>query len=176
MKKLFSKVVEKPIEGKWFEVKPKEINQKLFKKKKRDESQEQTRRLILYAFEEMDKYPEKYGKNFKTLIPKKDWESKTTEELEELACELGDHNADIVEQALEWAQRIANGESWKSICNKYDTCSFPRIITFGNIKVRVGGGPKKVIDYDVSVPATNLGHYAEKCDKFVGVPLVISYK
>ena len=106
-------VAQVPTDDQWFEVNPRAINQSLFQKKRKDERQEKTRKLILEAFAEVKSSPEKYGKKFKTMMPKKTWTSKTVEELKQLACKLGDHNADWVEQALEWAQRICNGESWE---------------------------------------------------------------
>ena len=114
-------VAKVPTEDQWFEVNPQAINQGLFQKKRKDERQEETRKLILEAFAEVNSSPEKYGRKFKTMMPNTTWISKTVGELKELACELGDHNADWVEQALEWAQRICNGESWETVCNNVDT-------------------------------------------------------
>lgn len=107
-----AKLVQVPIEGKWFEIKPQSIDQNLFQNKRENGRQEKTRRLILEAFDEVKNRPAQYGKKFKTMMPKKTWTVKTVAELNRLACKLGDHNADWVEQALEWAQRICNGESW----------------------------------------------------------------
>lgn len=67
-----TKVAQKPTEDAWFEVKPQTIDQELFKKKREDKWQEATRQLILEAFAEMKDNPEKYGKNFKTMMPKKE--------------------------------------------------------------------------------------------------------
>ena len=134
------KVVQVPTEDKWFEVNPQDINQSLFQKKRKDERQEKTRRLILEAFAEVKSNPEKYGKKFKTTMPKKTWSAKTVVELKQLACELGDHNADWVEQALEWAQRICNGESWKAVCNNADTANWYRLVVWKNGYHRLVGG------------------------------------
>ena len=135
-----AKVAQKPTEDEWFEVKPQAIDQKLFRKKRENKKQENTRKLILEAFVEMKANPEKYGKNFKTMMPKKTWLSKTVAELKEMACKLGDHNADWVEQALEWAQRIANGESWETICNDKDTANWYRLVVWKNGYTRLIGG------------------------------------
>ena len=135
-----TKVAQKWAEDEWFEVKPHAIDQKLFEKKRKDTMQENTRQLILKAFEKMKANPEKYGKNFKTLMPKREWKVKTVMELKEMARDFGDHNADWVEQALEWAQRIANGESWKSICNDDDTANWFRLVVWKNGYARLVGG------------------------------------
>lgn len=135
-----AKVAQKPTEDVWFEVKPQTIDQKLFEKKRKDNRQEATRQLILEAFAKMKYNPEKYGKNFKTMMPKKTWSSKTVAQLKAMACELGDHNADWVEQALEWAQRIANGEGWETICNDADTANWYRLVVWKNGDARLIGG------------------------------------
>ena len=41
--------------------------------------------------------------------------------------------ADWVEQAFEWAQRISNGESWKTICNDADTAKLINADAVGNL-------------------------------------------
>ena len=69
-KAMTAKVAQKPTEDEWFEVKPYTIDQQLFKKKRKDEQQEATRQLILKAFAEMKNDSEKYGINFRTMIPK----------------------------------------------------------------------------------------------------------
>lgn len=121
----------KPMEGEWFEVKPQSIDQNLFKEERKDWQQEKARQYILKAFNEMKANPNQYGRNFKTMFPKKEWESgkgiipiiARAEEVEE-GTQLGCW----VEQSLEWAQRIANGESWESLCNDKDTASYFRLV------------------------------------------------
>lgn len=122
---------KEPIEGKSFEVNPHDIPHKLFYEAREDRRQEYTRQLILKAFEEVKKNHKRYGR-FKTMIPKKTWPSKTGEELKILAEQMGGHMANWVEQSLEWAQRIANGESWESICNAKDRISCSRLIIWKN--------------------------------------------
>lgn len=143
-----------PTEDKWFEVNPQTIDQSIFQKERKNARQEKTRRLILEAFAEVKNSPEKYGKKFKTMIPKKSWKSKTVEELKQLACELGGHNADWVEQALEWAQRICNGESWEAICNKADTANWYRMIIWKNGYARLVGGSRYL---SIDCPASDVG-------------------
>ena len=65
-----------PTEGQWFEVDPLGINQELFLRKRKDERQEMMRRRILEAFDELQRNPEKYGRKFKTMMPKKTWKFK----------------------------------------------------------------------------------------------------
>lgn len=137
--------------------------------------QEKTRKLILEAFDEVKANPEKYGKPFKTLRPKMTWSWKTGEELKELASSLGDHIADWVEQALEWAQRIQNGETWQDICNKPEYYEWYRAVVWKNGYIRCIGGS----EFDrVYVAASAVGVY--NCYNngmyYDMVPLVVSYK
>ena len=138
-------LVKTPTEGEWFEVNPQAINQSLFQKERIDENQEKTRQLILEAFEEVKKAPEKYGQ-FKTMMPKKEWSSATIAELQEYAKRIGDNMADWVEQAMEWAQCIANGESWENVCNVPDVANWYRLIIWkdGHTK-KVGGSLNKLL-------------------------------
>lgn len=169
-----AKVAKVPTEGQWFEITPQSIDQDLFKEKKEDSKQEATRELILEAFEEMKNNPKKYGKKFKTMMPKKDWPSKTVAELKAMACELGDHNADWVEQALEWAQRIANGEGWKTICNDADTANLYRLVVWKNGYDRFVGGS---VDRSNDDPASVVHYYYCTNNRSLdfAVPLVVDY-
>lgn len=168
---------QKPTEGEWFEVKPQDINQKLFRRKRKNEEQERVRKIIIEAFVEMKENPEEYGRSFKTMMPEKTWDSKTVFELKKMACQLGDHNANWVEQALEWAQRIANGESWEAICNDVDTANWYRLVVwkYGYTR-RVGGSSVvggKYIFYTAScVHDNNLDDYDHPYNT---VPLVVLY-
>ena len=133
--------IRRPTEGVPFEVNPRVIDQKFFQEKRKDVDQEKTRRLILEAFAKMDENPERHGKPFKTLIPEKLRRQKDVEDLMNyFPKKLGGHVADWVEQALEWAQRIANGESWKDVCNKADTALCFRLIVWKNGSIRLVGG------------------------------------
>ena len=167
-------VCDRPEEGKWFEVNPEAINQELFQAKRDDWFQEQTRQLILEAFTEMKNYPEKYGRSFKTMMPEKTWRSKTVAELKELARRLGDHNADWVEQALEWAQRIHNGESWEDVCNEPDTANWYRLVVWQDGYARLIGGSIKV---DANSPASDVSSsiYVSGSRLKYTVPLVVLY-
>lgn len=171
-----SKVEQKPSEGEWFEVKPQDIDQKLFKKKRSDNNrQEATRQLILEAFAKMKNNPEKYGKNFETMMPQNTWSSKTVAQLKEMASNLGDHNANWVEQALEWAQRIANGESWEAICNDKDTANWYRLVVWKNGYARRVGGS---VCFSSNEPASDVGFgdYDDGCILGCTVPLVVLYE
>jgi len=136
----YSNKVEKPTEGKWFQVNPKDINRALFENERLDKVQEWTRKIILEAFIEVDNNP-KYRKPFGTYFPKKTWVSvRDAEELCKIAKGIGDDTTDWVEQALEWAQRINNGESWQAVCNKVDNANCYRMIIWKKgVKCFVGG-------------------------------------
>ncbi len=171
-----AKVAQVPTEDQWFEVNPQTINQSLFKKKRKDERQERTRKLILEAFAEVDKHPEKYASAFYTLMPEKKWNGyKTVAELNAYANDLDGQMADWVEQALEWAQRLFNGESWETICNNADTANWYRLVVWKNGYARLVGGSRNsyvdnpasdVFDYDY-------GSFNCICDT---VPLVVLYE
>lgn len=123
----------------WFKVNPQDIDQSLFQKERKDELQEKTRKLILEAFAEVKSKPEKYGGEFKTTIPKNFL--KGFLEINNMICKLGGNIADWVEQSLEWAQRICNGESWETICNLADTDMLcQRLVVWKNGKLRLVGG------------------------------------
>lgn len=164
-----------PTENKWFQVNPQTIDQELFKDKRQDLKQEQTRQLIVEAFVEVANNPVRYCRTFYTMMPKKKWLSKTVAELKKMACRLGDHNADWVEQALEWAQRIANGDSWEAICNNDDTANWYRIVVWKNGYARLIGGSAN--SYTV-FPASQIGNYNHYDDSSLvdTVPSVVHYK
>ncbi len=165
------KDAQTPTEGKLFEIKPAEIDRRLFLEEKSDKRQEETRQLILEAFAEM-KNNSKYAKPFKTLMPEKTWDVKYVSELKTIACNLGDHMADWVEQALEWAQRIANGETWKAVCNDPDTAKWYRLIEWKNGYSRVVGGSRKLCN---GYPASSVINYDYNLSSILDdtVPLVV---
>ena len=166
---------KRPTEEAPFVVDPSEIDRSFFQEERKDERQEKTRQLILEAFAMVDKYPEKYRKCFMTLIPKKSWTgSKTVDKLRELATVLGDHMADLVEQTLEWAQRIQNGEGWYTVCNKADTADWYRLIEWNKSHTKRVGGSKVLHD---SNPASYLdGGFSYNGLKIYNtVPLVVLY-
>lgn len=165
-------VVQKPEEGKWFEVNPETINQKLFEERRKDSQQEEARKLIQEAFAAVKSNPEKYASSFKTLMSEKTWNYKTVAELKELATILRDHMADWVEQALEWAQRIQNGESWETLCNDVDTANCYRLIAWKNGYTRLVGGSRK---FSNNIPASGVsnGNYYSDDELSNTVPLVV---
>lgn len=162
-----------PTEGKCFEVNPTAINRQLFQSERSDLRQERTRQLILEAFVEVDANPERYGCSFKTLIPERNWTGKNFEELEVIAQKIGNHMADWIEQALEWAQRISNGESWSAVCNDRDTANCYRAIIWKNGFILVGGSVK----YNNSNPPSDVNLFDDYCYSIFNytVPLVVLY-
>lgn len=163
-------------EGKPFKVNPLKIDRSKFEKPMRDQRQEWTRQIIQEAFAEVDKHPEKYASAFYTLMPEKKWNGyKTVAELKEYAKDLGGHMADWVEQALEWAQRLFNGESWKAICNNADTANWYRMIIWKNGYSRLVGG--SVVSSSIS-PASNvfINGYDVNSSLSRTVPLVVLYE
>lgn len=133
-------VTPKPIQGKCFEVNPSNISKELFNEKRKDQEQEKTRKIILEALAMVEEQPEKYSHKFKTFIPECHWtKAKPVKELKKFASELGGHMANWVEQSLEWAQRIANGETWEEVCNNPDTLKWYRIIEWKDGNKRLIG-------------------------------------
>lgn len=139
--KCVTEVSQIPEKGKLFEVNPLTINRTLFEEPFRNKRKEKTRKIICEALAKVDKYPEKYEKAFYTLIPEKKWDIyKTVGDFMLCAKKFDGKLADWVQQALEWAQRIQNGESWESICSTPDTEKLSRLILWKEGKVAVVGG------------------------------------
>ena len=138
-----SDVKETPTAGRPFEVNPLGIDRSKFEKPRTDGEQEKTRQRILKAFIEVDKNPGKYAAKFYTLFPKEKKEGYITiTELKKHAKELGGPMVDRIEQDLELAQRIDNGETWEKVCNDPDTAEWHRGIIWNieNGYVRIVGG------------------------------------
>lgn len=158
----------KPEEKEWFEVNLATIDKALFAEERTDKRQEDTRKLILKALDRVESNPEKYAKCFKIVLPEKLWAEKTIAQLKQVALTIGEHVADWVEQALEWAQRISNGETWEAICNEPDCSKWHRLIIGENGQAYIGGGVLKgtVIDF-------YSGFYMDNTELINVVPLVV---
>ena len=160
-----------------FDVNPCVIDQSYFKQKKDIPEQEKTRLLILEAFEEMKKSPEKYARPFQTMYTGDSLGTPCADLKEEYAKKHGDKIADWVEQALEWAQRIQNGETWDKICNFIDTAWWARLIRWKNNYYRIVGGGG-IGDY--RNPVTHV-ESVDICSNYYMasspvVPLIVRYK
>lgn len=177
MTKTELRIAQESSEEEKFRVIPNSIDVTLFEKKRKDKKQERVRQVILEAFEEVRKRPEKYAEHFYVMIPKKTWITKTIEELVIMANTGESCIADWVHQSLVWAQRIANGESWMNICNNPDTEKWYRIVLGKNGKIWLVGGSHEYDD-DICPPADYSECYMiDSCAK-VGdaVPLMVFYK
>lgn len=165
-----------PTEGKWFEVNPQAIDRSLFQRERGDRNQEEMRKLILEAFAEVDKYSEQYVSPFYTLIPENRWYCyKTVKQLEEYAKRLGSQMADWVEQSLEWAQRICNGESWEAVCNIRDTAKYRRLVVWKNGYTHLVGGSSENHDCKPASYVCNRDYFSDSnIDN--AVPLVVFYE
>lgn len=132
-------VASAPREGEWFAVNPKAINRQLFTERRSNPREECTRQLILEALAVADDNP-KYQRCFGTLVPKRTWTGgKKVKEYKAIASELGDGMANWIEEGLEEAQRLTNGESWYHICNGPDANNCHRMISWKNGFARVVG-------------------------------------
>lgn len=147
-------LINKPEIGNAFIVEPKEIDESLFMKRRRNPQQEEIRQLIVESLAQMKVNPEKYGEKFETIRPIKSWrDAKTFEEFQQWSSKIG-HMADWVEFAFECAQRICNGESWRAVCNKKDKSIYKRIIIWKNGCARAIGS-----DVESKEPETYIGEY-----------------
>ena len=171
-----SDLAQTPSEGKLFEVNPLGIDRSKFEKPMSNRQQEWTRQIIQKAFAEVDKHPEKYASAFYTLMPEKKWNGyKTVAELKAYANDLDGQMADWVEQALEWAQRLFNGESWETICNNADTANWYRMILWENGCYRLVGG-SRVKNYNFPASDVVGGVYNSFSRIDYTVPLVVLKK
>ena len=167
-------VAKTPSDEKLFEVNPLEIDRRYFREQRKNLLQENTRQVILKAFDEFDKCPGSYYSSFYTLIPKKRWGNwKNGRELCDYAncLDLEGHMANWVEQALEWAQRISNGESWEDICSKRGNIKRSRVILGGN-------GIYLLVGCEGLLPASNIHDtgYLSNFRFHSAVPLVVIEK
>lgn len=164
---LLCEVAQTPMVGKLFEIDVSRIDRSRFQEPRKDWSQEDRRRTILDSFDMVDKNAEKYACKFYTLIPEKNWiGGKKVSELEAYAKDLGGLMADWVEQALEWAQRISNGESWEDICKKHDAIHLHRVVLWRDGDYRRVGGFGSTVSY---VFGTNIKCFTTMND---AVPLI----
>lgn len=155
-----------PVEGKWFKVVPKKIKWSLFVNARNDEAQEKVRKLILNTHSVMLEY-DLYTDPFETLIPEKTWEAFKISEFTEFASKMGDSIADIDDQALVWAQRITNGETWEEVCNDIDNTPWFRLIEYTPGMYRLIGNSVKegycysateIGEHDYTIDDGCLGH------------------
>ena len=170
----------------WFEINPKSIDRKLFILKRSNEGEEKLRQLILEAFKEVDKNP-KYNIPFKTIYPVMRWVGTPTmsggiamptiEEYEKIVENIGgDHMADWVEQALEWAQRISDGEEWIYLCYGTDSADWCRLVKWKNGETRLVGGASKS-KFRWTYPPCHISSYNYSNNTEFGevVPLIVEY-
>ena len=159
--------------GKRFKVNLETINSNLFLEAREDSKQEKIRQIILEAFAVAKNNP-KYARPFTTIIPEKDWSAKYVYELEMLCIKFNGHNADWIEQSLEWAQKISNGTSWQELCNDADTCDWYRLVSWKHRYIRLVGGSKN--QNSCSAATDVIGFYFKPNDTLSdAVPLIVVY-
>ena len=156
------------------EVNPILIDESIFEigEKEHYSHKEYIMQVIQKAFTEMKKDLRRYARPFEIVTPAELESVYTEEKMIALAKKYGDHIADWVEQALEWAQRIANGED---IFNKSDDSKWFRAISWQDGHVCLVGGAEELNEHDsaTSIHDFNVNssyqlHYA--------VPAVVRYK
>lgn len=170
-------IATKPIKNMAFQVVPSKINRDLFEEEREERQQERTRRKIVEALEEVDKNPKRYARPFRTIRPNECEVTVTINDLRNEANEIGDHLANWVEQALEWAQRITNGETWEQLCNDSDLSECYRLIEWKDGRTRlIGGSTKCNTGYPVTDVHGDPSIYNYNSKYRYVVPLVIDYK
>ena len=83
--------------------------------------------------------------------------------------------ANWVEQALEWAQRITNCDSWDDICNLKDTARWYRLICWKDGKARPIGGSCDDVTH-IPPSDVDLYDYDEDYRLYNTIPLVVVYE
>lgn len=174
LEEYYSVKAERPAEGIWYQINPRAINRGIFENKRIDENQERVRRLILEAFAEVDKNS-KYSEPFEIMIPIRTKDFHFEQEIKNFANQIGDSQTNWIEQALEWAQRISNGETWESLCNKPDYNKWFRLIIGKNDQSWLIGG---CCEYQVSRPTTYISGSANYFESrlWTTVPSVVRRK
>lgn len=121
---ILREVQSPPREGMGYVVIPLGIDEELFEEERVDAKQEETRQAILRAFKLLNSDPKKYGKNFMSIVP-----LCYLCKIDEVTHELIDGVIGLeFNQVIEWAQRIANGETWEDMCNKKDRMNAYRVL------------------------------------------------
>ncbi len=167
-------VAKTPKEGKWFRVEPKTIKRRLFVNPRENVFEERARKLIVEALKEMDANPKRYKRIFKTTFPVRKWEFCKAKHLKTMAKLKGGHLGNWVEQALEWAQRISNGESWETLCIAPDTSRNFRIIEWEKRVVRLIGGSQDAEEF--SAPTDYEGGECDETEKIkYATPFIVMY-
>lgn len=141
------------------------------------------KKVVLYALKLAQVMPAKYGNRFYTYIPYleelefDDFKFEVVSQLVEFGSKIGDHCADWIEQGLEWAQRIQNGEDFVSLCEIQDAIEYSRIVVFDDDMLwNVGGGGNDVHSYCVPPADVVPTRYDTTLDKIRYVPLVVGYE
>ena len=128
--------------------------------------------LIQKAFIEMKKDLRRYARPFEIVTPAELEPVYTEEKMVALAEQYGDHLADWVEQALEFAQKIANGED---IFNKSDDSKWFRAISWQDGHVCLVGGSEEFNNHDCA-SAIHEFHVNSFYQLHNAVPAIVRYK
>lgn len=166
-----------PEEGKLYEVYPETIDQSIFQVKRDDPRKEEIRKLILKAFEEMKKYPERYYRPFGLFYFKKNWQYKSVDEIKALGLTLGDETATWVHQLLQWAQILQNEDAWEIMFSEPDDATDYRLVIWkDDCLIAVGGSKQHAMDISSVQVEPRIRTMA--IDEAIGkrlVPLVVAY-
>jgi len=155
----------------------KAINWNLFKEKREHMLQEETRQTILMAADEI-RSEKSMAKPYEFIVPEKRWSELTIEQLVVLANFWGDGLANWVHQALLWAYKLSNGQTWESLCNDRDGAFANRLIIWHNGELRRVGGNRYFSSFpEAYIGKFNLGHHLRKNEKTMHtVPAFVRYR
>ncbi len=141
----------RPIEGEWFLVEPRNINRNLFKTDSWiGPEEQQALRKINNSFDLLDIQPDKFGKPFEILVPKKNWENKTVKEMINMCKDYGGKFSTGIATGFLWAQIIDNGETPKNYCEGPDTLECYRLVAWENGVFLTGGSQESSLDFSAT--------------------------
>ena len=167
-------LIRGPMDEAWFIVAPAKIDRSLFGESRKDAKQEKVRSLIAESLDMVCKDTRFYKKTFKTFRPEKIFTRSSEFSLFEQARWNGNYLGSWIEQALEWAQRIQNGEAWETLCNEKDDLRWYRMIIWRDGEIRLIGGSTK--NGDKSSPTKITGsddvNFKSKLENYT-IPLVV---
>lgn len=158
-------------------VKPLDIEQKLFQKPRKNQRQEGLRQLILESFVELNRRPEVFGRPFTIISPSKTWNGgKKVCELKEISNSIGDHMANWIEQALDWAYQISKSKrNWEKLSNCPDESECFRLIDWKDGCARLMGGSSYTQQTHTMTDIFSVSYGLEE-EIYDTVPAVVRYE
>jgi len=133
------------LEDIWILIDIDKIDKTLFNEPREDIKEERLRETIQEAFKMAECNP-RYTLPFEVMTPSM-YEDKPIKVQIGEAYLRGEEPCDWAHQALEWAFRITNGESWENICKEVDRSTYSRMIFDKKGLLTYWGGSIKHLAY-----------------------------